>query len=129
MLYWWELVKDLPVPKPKTVIVKLRDEDVAMFFDCFFALEEGRRSEECVEFRSRVREILEELKRAAEQVRGYPVFLRSDYTSGKHYSYRNPLYRIESPKDFAKIWNLICECHEPMPYAFFMPPRPNALVV
>ena len=28
MLYWWELVKDLPVPKPKTKILRLDEETV-----------------------------------------------------------------------------------------------------
>ena len=129
MLYWWPLVKDLPIPKPKTVIIELREEDVDMFFDCYFEEVDGGRGRGCEKFRRRLKEIFGELKKAVEVLGGYPVFLRTDYTSGKHYSYRDPLYRVDNEKDFGKVWFLICECHEPLDVHFLLPPRPNALIV
>ncbi len=127
MLYWWKLVKDLPIPKPKTIIIKLKDKDSYNFYFCFWEHLEGNESEECIKFRKRAKEIFNELKEAVNKLGGYPVFLRTDYTSGKHYSYSNPLYRINDEKDLDKVWTLIAECHDPG--GFFAPPLPNAIVL
>ena len=126
MLYWWGLVRDASVPKPKTIIVRLEERDVDMFFRCY---EDPGERGECREFRRRINRIFEELKEAVESLGGYPVFLRTDYTSGKHYSYVNPLYWLGQEADLWKVWPLICECHEPFETGVFAPPRPHALVV
>jgi len=125
MLYWWELVKDLPVPKPKTKILRLDEETVMKFFR--FPNELSK--EEKKEFLKKVEEIIEQLKKFARELGGYPVFLRTDYTSGKFIPLKEPLYMIKSEDDFRKIWNLICECHEPADVHFLLPPKPNALIL
>jgi len=129
MLYWWDLVKDLSIPKPKTIVIKLREEDVDMFLYCYFEEVSGKKSKSYERFRGRLKEIFGELKKAVEVLGGYPVFLRTDYTSGKHYSYRDPIYRINNEKDLSKVWVLICECHEPLDVHFLLPPKPHALVL
>jgi len=124
MLYWWGLVKDLPVPKPRTRILRLDERTVRMFFEFPHLPREEKRK-----FTRKVEEIIEQLRGFAEELGGYPVFLRSDYTSGKFCYYDDPLYMIRSEEDFKKIWSLICECHEPLDVHFLLPPRPNALIV
>lgn len=59
MLYWWEKVKNLPIPKPRTIIVPFKDPG----------------------------KDFQRLKEAARKI-GYPIFLRTDHTSGKHYFYK-----------------------------------------
>jgi len=129
MLYWWDLVKDLPIPKPKTIIIKLEPELVDLIFKCYYETLDYGKSKACEKVKPKLREIFEKMKKVVNELGGFPVFLRTDYTSGKHYSYKNPLYRLDSEKDFEKIWVLICECHEPLNITFLLPPKPHALVL
>jgi len=132
MVYWWPRVVRLPVPKPTTVLITIEDivDDV---FVC--TLSEGEDRNAC----KRAREKLDALSGLLDEyvrkyIGGYPVFLRSDYTSCKHYPedvLGKPIYRIDSPDEFRPhITQLIVECHEFIPVrGVFGMPRPNAVAV
>ena len=83
MFYWWPLVKDLPVPQPRTVMV--RHEGAF----------KGRLSYDPIDGKpdEYFNEMLEKVKVAAAEL-GYPVFIRSDGTSNKH-DWKNSCY-VES---------------------------------
>lgn len=78
MLYWWDRIKDLDIPKPKTIMI-----DCKWTNDDFFSSFDGEPSE-------RAKAVAEEVKAAALKI-GYPVFLRTDLSSEKH-SWRNTCY-------------------------------------
>lgn len=65
MLYWYPRIKDLPIPQPETIIVEV---DPRLAYD----VADGK----AYPYPPTLRE-------AAQQL-GYPVFIRSDYLSGKH---------------------------------------------
>ena len=124
MLYWFEKVRKLPVPKPKTAILKLDEQLVDEIFECYYS---DRRS---AELEVKIEEVYRLLRRCVIAVGGFPAFLRSDQTSGKNFVVSGePLYLLKNEGDFEKIWALIVECHEPMNILMFAPPKPKALVV
>ena len=130
MLYWWPRVENLSAPKPITAVHNIEDivEDV---FLCI--LTEG--GEACKKAKVEVRELATRLDdMVRKNIGGYPVFMRTDYSSCKHYSTRifgKPLYRIDSMNDFVRhIFPLIAECHSYIPARTpFGPPRPSAVVL
>ena len=129
MLYWWPRIVKIDVPKPKTVMVNI-DDFVDDVFECYYSEWSDERA--CKSTAENVRSIAAILDEAVkEHLGGYPVFMRSDYTSCKHFSIRRPLYRVESAEEFyRKIIPLIAECHEPVPAENpFGAPRPNAIAV
>lgn len=65
MLYWYPKVKDLPIPQPKTIFIKV---DPKFAFACI----DGEKSYD-----------FEKLKEIANKI-DYPLFLRTDQMSGKH---------------------------------------------
>lgn len=73
MLVWWPLVKDVDVPKPKTIVIPIDDK---------LAFELLNESKEAYEnFRNS--EGFKKIKEAVIEL-GLPVFMRTDQTSGKH---------------------------------------------
>lgn len=62
MLYWWQLVCDLDVPKPETRIVEMSL---------------------CSDSLSPVYTYMKKIRKAVKEVGGYPVFMRTDLMSGK----------------------------------------------
>ena len=124
MLFWWRYVVGLPVPKPRTVIIEIEDRTVDLMFKC---LDED--VEACREASREIKSLIELLDDCVKEVGGYPVFMRTDQTSCKHYSLRNPVYRVEKKEDFAKLFTLIVECHEMASVAVFGPPRPRAVAI
>ena len=132
MRYWWPKVAELDIPKPATVIEPLEDivEDV---FRC--VLSEGEDRGACSAAKEKAQTLATTLDKAVkERLGGYPVFMRTDYSSCKHYSaqvFGKPLYRIDSKEDFIKhIFPLIAECHSYIPARTpFGPPRPSAIVL
>lgn len=73
MFYWWPKVKDLPVPQPKTIMIR---HEGAFQGKLSYAPIDGEPDEYFIE-------MLEGVKKAALKI-GYPVFIRSDGTSNKH---------------------------------------------
>lgn len=67
LLYWYPKIKKLPIPMPKTVIVKIPFENFLNFLDDPSALKDYQK----------------EIILAAKKV-GFPLFLRTDLASGKH---------------------------------------------
>lgn len=65
MLYWYPRIKDLCIPQPKTIIIKV---DPTIAYDVC----EGGQYPQMLEF-----------KKTIEQL-GLPVFVRTDQLSGKH---------------------------------------------
>ena len=70
MLRWWPLVADLPVPKPKTVLIPV-PKDIPLL---------GERGVNM----KLVSRIATEVREAVPKVGGLPAFLRTDHLSGKH---------------------------------------------
>jgi hypothetical protein len=66
MLYWHPLIKDLPIPQPKTLFVMLNEEEIKNLYD-----------------ESVPQTVTEKVKVACDSL-GYPCFLRTDLASGKH---------------------------------------------
>jgi hypothetical protein len=67
MLFWYPMVKDLPIPQPETHILKLEEDP----FDLDKYSLEGWIIEDAKKF-------------VAETKLSYPLFLRTDQSSGKH---------------------------------------------
>lgn len=67
--YWYPIIKKLPIPMPKTLIIKMSREAV-------LSVMEGGESKE-------FEEQIVKIKTLAEQI-GYPLFLRTDLKSAKH---------------------------------------------
>ncbi|VVB51742.1 Uncharacterised protein [uncultured archaeon] len=73
MFAWYPLIKDI-VPTPKTMMIEQSKD-----FDSFeAALGEGNSLD------PEMQRLVNEADKAAQQLGGYPVFMRSDYTSHKH---------------------------------------------
>jgi len=67
LLYWWDRVKGLGIPVPRTEMVRIPHEAALRFLDDGGALDP----------------YLGEIYEAAERI-GFPLFLRTDQVSGKH---------------------------------------------
>lgn len=70
MFFWWPLIRDLDIPKPKTVMIEWKVEESP------FEILDGKTTVAMSEF-------IAEIKAAADGL-GYPFFLRSDEVSNKH---------------------------------------------
>lgn len=66
MLYWYPLIKDLPIPQPKTIFVMLNEKEIARLFD------------------EAVPETVTQKVKVVCDTLFYPCFLRTDLASGKH---------------------------------------------
>jgi ATP-grasp domain, R2K clade family 3 len=73
LTYWFPLIEAAGIPVPKTKIVPLSKEAQNSMFNWFDG-KDGDGSEA---------PFFEQLAAAADEI-GYPIFLRTDYTSGKH---------------------------------------------
>jgi len=118
MLYWWPRLLGR-VPMPRTLIIGLDDGDV----DAIFACESDP---------ARCRRVLEAISDLIDErvaaVGGYPVFIRTDYTSCKLHPLRP--YRVRSRSELpGKLYTLIVDCHEAIPRRILLPPRPSAVAV
>lgn len=89
MLVWWPLVKDLAVPMPKTIIVPGRYDELSAVLD-------GQMFP--VRFAA-------DLRAAADQI-GFPLFMRTDLSSGKH-QYRDTCYVNDLSLILVNLVNLI----------------------
>jgi len=72
MTYWWPLIKDLPIPMPKTTIIPL---DQKAYFKALFDESDNTPPP---------RDDWEKFFTAIEKY-GYPVFMRTSHTSQKHH--------------------------------------------
>jgi hypothetical protein len=70
MLYWWPKIEKLKIPKPKSTIILLNDE-------------EKEKYQELDEVGFLSDRLVQEVTKAADSF-GYPVFIRTDHYSGKH---------------------------------------------
>ena len=92
MDYWWPLTKDLPVPKPRTeVAINMCPEDWVMFIDDPNVLSM----------------VSDELLAAAFKM-GYPLFMRTDQSSGKH-EYAGTCKVVNDKRLFPNLYRLIEE--------------------
>jgi len=66
MLYWFPLIRDLPIPQPKTEFLMLTEEELKILYE-----------EEVPE------SVTQKVKAVCDRI-GYPCFLRTDLASGKH---------------------------------------------
>jgi hypothetical protein len=88
MLYWFPLIRDLPIPQPRTEFV-LSNDDWWKYLD----------SEKLPE------QDIKTLKEAINRM-GYPVFIRTDLASGKH-QYLNSSYIDSEDKITQNLFGLI----------------------
>ena len=89
MLFWYPKVKDLPIPQPKTEILKLSKEERSLLVSENVPLS-----------------IVVRVKKVCDKM-GYPCFLRTDLASGKH-QWKDSCY-IENDKDLQKhIFEVVC---------------------
>lgn len=72
---WYPLIKNLGIPTPRTVMIPMRKH----FGDSNEALSYGRPSTD-----PEMRRLVDEAQKAAHELGGYPVFLRSNESSNKH---------------------------------------------
>lgn len=73
MLYWFPIIKDLPIPTPKTTWIEIPYEVFCEYIDAVETKPEKLKMEDYTEgIIARAKEI------------GYPLFLRTDLASGKH---------------------------------------------
>src|SRR4030042_3889071 len=95
MFYWWPLVKDLPVPQPKTIMV--RHEGAF----------KGRLSYDPIDGKpdKHFTQMLEGVKAAAREI-GYPVFIRSDELSNKH-DWKDSCYVENEDQLYGHICNIL----------------------
>lgn len=89
MLHWWPIVKDLGIPVPKTVWHEVSD------FVAFISLMDGEP----------IPEVDKKGIIAAADSLGYPVFMRTDLYSGKHY-WENNCYVPSRKILLQNVWNL-----------------------
>jgi hypothetical protein len=73
MLYWYPKIKLLRIPQPRTEMIKTKLDITSLLGDCDGLTEEGVRKHIYIPAIERICECI-----------GYPVFMRSDFTSHKH---------------------------------------------
>ena len=66
MLYWYPLIKDLPIPQPRTIFVMLNEKEIESLYN------------------ETVPDSVTEKVKVVCDVMFYPCFLRTDLASGKH---------------------------------------------
>lgn len=71
--YWFPIIEAAGIPVPKTKIIKITESATKMIWDLFDGKDNGALSDP----------FFEEVKAAATEM-GFPCFLRTDNTSGKH---------------------------------------------
>ena len=81
MLIWYPKIKDLPIPQPKTEVYIFPEEDLNFIYHENFKLN------------------MEEINKVANKI-GYPLFVRTDLASGKHY-WKQSCY-VEKEEDLKK---------------------------
>jgi len=97
LLYWFPIIKDLPIPMPKTVWVEIPYDVFCEYMDAPETKTRPRIVNYAQNIVSKAREI------------GYPLFLRTDLASGKH-SWERSCY-VEKEEDlFKHIWRVV-ECN------------------
>ena len=83
MTYWWPLVRDLPIPQPKTLCVPTDHEAMfGMLYD-----------------KPAPADTLEKIRECCDSL-GYPAFIRTDQLSGKH-DWNKTCY-LERPGDLGQ---------------------------
>jgi hypothetical protein len=88
MLYWFPLIKDLPIPQPKTEFVLSKDN--------WWQYLDGKRLPD---------QDIATLKEAIKKI-GYPAFIRTDLASGKHH-FLDACYVDSEDKVIQTLFNLI----------------------
>lgn len=91
MFYWWPLIKDLPIFKPKTLMVPFEGEYSTKIFD----------GEDDPVFDQYVKK----LKIKARKI-GYPLFMRADETSNKH-EWNRSCYVISEDQIASHLLNIL----------------------
>jgi len=93
LLYWFPIIKDLPIPIPKTTWVKIPYGVFCEYMD----LDTNKRP--------KIADYTEEIISKARGI-GYPIFLRTDQASGKH-SWEKSCY-VEREEDlFKHVWEVV----------------------
>ena len=105
LLFWWPLIKSLPIRQPKTAIVKVGSDVFCDFLDS----------------RNTLAEFTGEFERAIQEI-GYPLFLRTDIMSAKH-SWVETCFVPDRPAFQRNLFRLIDEnlaafCDEPSALVF-----------
>lgn len=93
--HWFPPIRDAGLPVPKTLIVTISDEELA---DCYNVFD-GK------ELTAVVGPFFKRIQAAAELI-GYPCFLRTGQTSGKH-SWSRTCFLTEGSKIVGHVLNLI----------------------
>ena len=94
MLYWFPIIKDLPIPMPRTTWVEIPFE----VFEEYAYMEPKGKEPKIVKYGP-------DLLTKAKEI-GYPLFLRTDMASGKH-SWERSCY-VEREEDlFKHIWEVV----------------------
>lgn len=96
MLIWWPKIRDLGIPTPKTEFIPIAREEVYGVFDGGPITPSIRKS-------------LEQIREAADKF-GYPVFVRSDLSSGKH-SWKSTCF-VQYPDNIESNVINLCGEHE-----------------
>lgn len=91
MLYWWPLVANVDVPKPATIIIPVNTRTLCEMLD-------GKPLPDDVQ---------KKIYQAA-HILGYPVFLRTDQASGKHF-YRETCFVESKDKLMFNLYRVIEE--------------------
>ena len=91
MLYWYPKVRDLPIPQPRTEILEIRasEEDWYNYIDG-----QGPPPFDINSLKALCRKI------------GYPIFLRTDQTSGKHF-WRDACYVANESKLKGNLFRVV----------------------
>ncbi len=124
MLTWWPPTKDLGIPVPDTEIIEVEPvEAEGLLYGC--ATHEpdagcwddapGAKKADCVPLLNPYREAIEQ---AGERL-GYPLFVRTDLTSGKH-SWRDTCFVPDPLTVMRHVWAVV-ESHALISF----PPRPG----
>lgn len=93
LLYWFPIIKDLPIPMPKTSWVEIPFDIFCRYMDFNF------------DEKPNIADYTEQIKLKGKEI-GYPLFLRTDLASGKH-DWDKSCY-VENEEDlFFHIWNVV----------------------
>jgi hypothetical protein len=88
MLYWHPIVKDLPIPQPKTIFVMLTENELERLYD------------------ESVPETVTNKVKIVCNTLVYPCFLRTDLASGKH-SWKKSCFIDDKTEVWEHIWEVV----------------------
>lgn len=95
LLYWFPLIKNLPIPMPRTTWVEIPFEAFCDFMD----------SPDTKPDKLKIGDYTQDIKRKAKEI-GYPLFLRTDLSSGKH-SWDKSCYVDKEENLLKHVWKVV----------------------